>query len=107
VAALQDVAHTDMAKAHNDTWLAWLSDEFSRLGLEIIPSVANFISVRFGADGPRSAAAVHAFLKDRGILPREIAAYGMGDFLRFTIGQEAENRAVIAALEEFLEKTRA
>jgi len=106
VAALQDIGHTDMARSHNDIWLAWLSDEFSRLGLEIIPSVANFISVRFGADGPRSASEVHTFLKAKGILPREIAAYGMGDFLRFTIGLEHENRAVIAAMEEFMETMR-
>src|SRR5690606_1334616 len=104
IAALRDVAHTDAARTHNDIWLPWLSGELARLGLQVLPSVGNFVSARFPAEGPRSAKEAFAFLKSRGILPRPIATYGMGDFLRFTIGLEDENRAVVAALEEFLKR---
>ncbi len=102
LAALRDVQHTDEARAHNDRWLPWLQDECTRLGLNYIPSVGNFLTIQFEADGPRSADAAQEFLRTKGILPRGIAGYGMPDYLRFTIGLEDENRSVVAALEEFL-----
>ncbi|MDP6345858.1 MAG: histidinol-phosphate transaminase [Alphaproteobacteria bacterium] len=102
VAALLDIAHTDRARAHNDRWLPWLSEEFGKLGLPVIPSVANFVTVRFDPDGPGSADKALAFLNGKGILPRGIAPYGLADHLRFTVGLEEENRAAVAAVAEFL-----
>ena len=43
-----------------------------------------------------------AFLKNKGIIARAVGSYGLGHCLRFTIGKENENRAVIAALTEFM-----
>lgn len=106
LAALQDVAHTDMARAHNDIWLPWLTDRFRALGLGVIPSVANFVTVRFDAVGPASARAVNAYLKERGILPRDIGAYGLGEWLRFTVGLAEENRAAVDAVAECLGRAR-
>ena len=51
------------------------------------------------------AEAADNFLKDRGIIVRRMAAYGLADCLRITIGLEDEMRAAIGALEEFLEQT--
>jgi len=104
VAALQDTAHTGRAREHNDRWLAWLSEQFRNLGLEVLPSVANFVTVRFDSDGPAASGPAHRFLKQRGILPRDITAYGLGDCLRFTVGLEAENRAAVEAVAAFLEQ---
>ncbi len=101
IAALRDHDHASRARAHNARWLPWLTREFTRLGLAPIPSVGNFVTVGFGAEGPRSAAAALAHLNARGILPRAVGAYGLADHLRFTVGLEDENRAVIVALEEF------
>ena len=105
LAALHDVKHTDEARAHNDRWLPWLQDECDRLGLKYIPSVGNFLTIEFDEDGPRSANAAQEFLRTKGILPRAIAGYGLAAHLRFTIGLEEENRAVIEALEAFLSDT--
>ena len=102
LAALHDVGHMDAARAHNDRWLAWWQDECRRLRLQCIPSVANFLTIHFGTEGPHSANAAAEFLRTKGILPRGIGAYGLAAYLRFTIGLEEENRATIAALEEFL-----
>jgi histidinol-phosphate aminotransferase len=87
---------------HNEIWLPRLTAELRALGLEVIPSVGNFISVGFGEDGPRSAAKALAFLNRRGVLPRAIGAYGLGGHLRFTVGLEAENLAVIDGVKAFL-----
>lgn len=102
VAALEDIAHTEASRIHNDIWLPRLSAELAALGLNIIPSVGNFVSVEFGVDGPRSADAALAYLNRKGILPRRIAAYGMAGHLRFSIGLEEENLAVMAAVSDFL-----
>lgn len=102
VAALGDFAHTDAARIHNEIWLPRLSAEITALGLEVIPSVGNFFSVGFPEGGPHSAKEALAFLNRRGILPRGLAAYGLAGHLRFTVGLEAENLAVIDGIRDFL-----
>ena len=101
VAALEDLAFADAARAHNDIWLPWFRGELAALGLETLPSVGNFVLARF-PDGPKNAAAANAHLNADGIIPRMVGAYGLGDWIRFTIGTEAELRAVVASLAAFL-----
>jgi histidinol-phosphate aminotransferase len=104
IAALADHAHTEQARLHNASWLVWFSRQVAGLGLVAAPSVGNFMLVRFPAEPGRDADAAHAFLNARGIIPRKMGAYGLSDSLRFTIGLEAEMRAVVAALGEFIGK---
>ncbi len=102
VAALEDVAHIEKSVAHNARWLPWLSREISALGLDVLPSVANFVAIRF-PDAPGLAAAdADHFLTERGLILRAIKAYGMNEFLRLTIGVEEANELVVAALREFM-----
>lgn len=101
VAALEDAAHTEAARAHNARWLAWFTEQAETLGLTVAPSVGNFVLVRFPTEAGRDADAAHAFLNSRGIIPRKMGGYGLGDSLRITIGLEDEMKAVIAALTEF------
>lgn len=100
LAALADEAWVEKARRHNDYWLPELSRALSALGLTVPPSVGNFILVRFPG-GAEEAAAANEFLTRRGILLRGMAAYGLADSLRATIGTDEENRAVIDALAEF------
>jgi histidinol-phosphate aminotransferase len=102
VAALADMAHTDKARTHNDHWLPWFSEQCRALGLEVPPSVGNFVLVRFPKRPGRDAEAANAFLLKRGIIPRKVAGYGLPDCLRVTIGLEAEMRATVDALRDFL-----
>jgi histidinol-phosphate aminotransferase len=102
VAAMHDVAHIEAAVAHNQTWLAWVTGELQALGLDVTPSVANFVLMHFPAEGAHTAAEADAYLKSRGIILRRVVSYGLPDALRLSIGTEAENRAVIAALGAFL-----
>ena len=102
VAALDDLEHQERARTHNDRWLPWLAQQLSGLGLEVHPSVANFVLISFGNAGGRSAAAASAWLEQRGIIARAMAAYGLPDCLRLSVGLEDENRAAVAALKEFM-----
>ncbi len=101
VAALADIAYTDAARTHNDIWLAWLARELGARGLEVAPSVANFLLVRFPAS-PRDARAADAFLAQRGILLRAMRAYGLDDCLRVSVGTEEECRLLLRGLSEFM-----
>jgi histidinol-phosphate aminotransferase len=103
IAAIEDRAHQDTTIAHNEKWLPWVAAELEKLGLTVTPSVGNFILFHFPASaGAKSAAAADAFLKSKGIILRAVAAYGLPNCLRMTIGTESDNRAVIAALQAFM-----
>ena len=53
IAAIQDSAHVEASRAHNEKWLAWLTTEIRKLGLEVTPSIANFVLIHFPDDqGP-------------------------------------------------------
>jgi histidinol-phosphate aminotransferase len=97
VAALGDVAATDRAREHNDIWLPWLTKALGELGLTVNPSVGNFVLVRFS-----DADAAFAHLQARGIITRKMGGYGLPEWLRITIGTEAEMRAVADAVAGFL-----
>ncbi len=93
--------------AHNERWLPWLSDELRALGLQVLPSVGNFILVRFpGAPGP-TAPEADAALQADGIFVRRMDAYGLSDSLRITIGTEEANRLVVESLARLMDKSRA
>src|SRR3954453_24227918 len=47
VAAVADAAHVEKARQHNEKWLAWVSEQITRLGLKVTPSVGNFILIHF------------------------------------------------------------
>jgi histidinol-phosphate aminotransferase len=102
VAALEDRAHVEFAVAHNEKWLPWVTTEIGKLGLEVTPSIGNFVLIHFPSQKRKDAAAADEFLKSRGIILRRVAAYGLPKCLRMTIGTEDDNRKVVAALASFL-----
>lgn len=101
-AALADGAYMELCKGHNDYWLDWTAAELGKLGLTVIPSVCNFVLVRFPQQDGRDAVAADRYMRSRGIIVRAMGGYGLGDCLRITIGTGEENQAVVATLAEFL-----
>jgi histidinol-phosphate aminotransferase len=91
-----------MARAYNEKWLVWLTDEISKLGLTVTPSVANFLLIHFPPAKGKTAADANAFLMQRGLILRQVAAYHLPDALRMSVGSEEANRLVVASLREFL-----
>jgi histidinol-phosphate aminotransferase len=104
VAALADSEFPARSRAHVERWRPWLAQQIGGLGLEVIPSAANFVLIGFPAAAGRTAAEAEAFLARRGLLLRGVGAYGLPDHLRLTVGREAHNRAVVEALAEFLRR---
>ncbi len=102
VAAIEDRDHAARSRDHNAQWLEWFRQETAALGLDPRPSAGNFVLLRFPGQNGHDAVTALAWLKERGILVRGMAAYGLPDCLRVTIGREAETRAVVAALAEFV-----
>jgi histidinol-phosphate aminotransferase len=104
IAAIGDTAHVEAARAHNDIWLAWLTDEIRKLGLEVTPSAANFVLIHFPNRNGHTAEDADAFLTRRGLILRRLVPYHLPNALRLTVGSEEANRLVVAALAEFLGK---
>ncbi len=101
-ASIEDAGFLSHARAHNETWRAWLTDEIGKLGLKVTPSVANFVLIHFPTEAGRTAADADAFLTARGLVLRAVKNYQLPHALRLTVGTEEANRLVVAALREFL-----
>jgi len=82
----------------NNTQRARLQRELAALGLTVLPSQANFLAVGFSRD----AAPVHQGLLERGVIVRPMKSYELPQFLRVTVGTEAENTRFLSALKEVL-----
>jgi histidinol-phosphate aminotransferase len=102
IAAIQDAAHVQKSVAHNAQWLEWLTSEIGKLGLDVTPSVGNFLLIHFPDAKGRSARDADAFLSARGLILRQVAAYQLPNALRMTVGSEEANRRTVGALAEFI-----
>jgi histidinol-phosphate aminotransferase len=102
IAAIEDTAHQDMSREHNTRWLAWLTEEIGKLGLEVTPSVANFVLVHFPQQKGRGAGEANALLMKRGLVVRQVGAYKLPNALRISVGTEEANRLVVKALADFV-----
>jgi len=104
VAAIADTAHVERSRVHNEKWLAWLTEEITKLGLTVTPSVGNFILIHFPETKGKTAKDADALLTSRGVVMRAVAAYHLPNALRMSIGTEEANRLTVATLAELMGK---
>ncbi|MCK6554597.1 histidinol-phosphate transaminase [Candidatus Binatia bacterium] len=97
LAALDDDAHVERTRACNREGMAYLRRECERIGLETVPSWANFMMVRVG-NGVR----VYDALLRLGVIVRPMGVYGFPEHVRVTVGTAEENARCVAALEQVL-----
>jgi len=97
-AALGDTKFVAKSVKMNRAGMETLERAFKALGLEYIPSYANFVTFRVS-----QAAAVYQKLLRQGVIVRPIAGYGMPEHLRVTIGTRKENARFLGALEAALD----
>ncbi len=97
-AALHDSAHLQKSIEVNRSGMKNLIAAFDQMGIEHIPSAGNFISARM----PRPGADIFSAMLKQGVIVRPIAEYQMPDFIRVTVGTEAENARFVEALKKVL-----
>ena len=97
IAALDDTDFLTASYTLNRAGMTQIVTALERLKLEYIPSYGNFVTFRAG-----DAARVNQQLLRQGVIVRPIAGYGLPEWLRVTIGTEAENARFIEALEKAL-----
>ena len=100
MAAVQDAEHVASSVALNSRMLPWLAGQMEALGYKAYPSQGNFLLVSFP---PHNAEEIRLFLKARGVLVRQMGAYGLADCLRITIGDEEAMQAVVDGVRAFQE----
>ena len=98
---MDDGAFTAKCARENKVGLAHLEAGFRAQGLEIVPSVANFVLVKVG-DGAR----VFGELQKRGVIVRPMRPYGMPEWLRVTVGTTAQNERLLTTLAAVLKAER-
>lgn len=101
VAALEDLEFQERSRTLNEESRTAFTGRVRALGLTVHPSVCNFVLVDFAVTG-RPAEEARQFLKARGILVRQMGAYGLPDCLRITMGLPAEMEEVADALGDWL-----
>jgi histidinol-phosphate aminotransferase len=97
LAALDDDAHVRRTREGNLAGLRLFEQECRARGLEYVPSAANFILIRVG-----NGQGVFEALQRKGVITRPMGGYGLGEWIRISIGTPEENRRCLAALRECL-----
>jgi histidinol-phosphate aminotransferase len=100
LAALGDDEHVERTRRNNHEGMAYLRESLTELGLECVPSWANFILVRVG-----NALRVYDALLRLGVIVRPVPVYGFSEHLRVSIGLRKENERLIRALRQVLADT--
>lgn len=102
IAALEDAEHVARSRAYANASRAFFMTELQALGLNPIPSRANFVAVPVGDDQ-----AVSEALLARGYAVTPLAGWGLPGLIRVSFGSEEQNRGFIAALRDVLAESRA
>ncbi len=98
LAALADTEHIEKTLAVNRTGMAFYEKEFAARGLEFVPSFANFLLVKTG-EGDR----VFRDMLKQGVIIRAMSSYKLPDWVRISIGTEAQNLRCLEVLDSVLE----
>ena len=95
LAGLRDHGHMEETRRVTREGRDFLQAGFLDMGLEFVPSHANFVLVRVG-DGKN----VFDALLRRGIIVRAMGSYGLPEWIRVSVGTMEQNRLFMTALRE-------
>ena len=96
IAALDDEEHVALCRRMNAEGRRFLFDELDSLGMEPVPTQANFILFKYEG----VVEALPEKLLERGIIVRDGLALGYPGHIRMTVGTPAQNRVVVEAIRE-------
>ena len=100
LAGLADEEHQRSTKEMTDKGRAELQKAFADMGLEYVPSYANFVLVKVG-DGD----AVFKELQKRGVIIRAMRGYKLPEWIRVTVGTPEQNAKFLELLPQVLRDT--
>ncbi len=98
LAALKDKKFLSRTKKLTQDGKKFLYSEFSKLGVRYVPSVTNFVLFGVGRDADKICKA----LLKKGIIVRNMKAWGMDTFIRVTVGKEKESKRFIEELKKII-----
>ena len=98
--AIGDQEHIRKAVELNAKGREYLYDAFTKMGLEYVPTQANFILVDISGDSRQ----VFADLQAKGVIIRPGAGLGLPRHIRVTIGTQSQNERFVKAFGEVLGK---
>jgi histidinol-phosphate aminotransferase len=99
IASLEDKAYFQASRARVVEGRARLTSGLVRLGFDVLPSSANFVFARHPGQG---GATLAAGLRQRAVIVRHFAAPRIENYLRITVGTDAQTDRLLAALSEIL-----
>lgn len=102
IAAVRDQKYIAEMRKKNAEERQRLADSLRQKGWDVVPSAANFLLVKFGAQ----VAAMNQFLTEHGLIVRDVSSYGLADYLRITVGTTEENSLLIDAIARFSDGVR-
>jgi histidinol-phosphate aminotransferase len=101
LAALGDTEHARMTIENNRNGAEWLMKKLRELGLDPVPTWANFIFFDAGEQALPLAKRIQA----EGVIVRPMHTWGIPTAVRVTIGMPEQNEMFIAALAKALERS--
>jgi histidinol-phosphate aminotransferase len=95
MAALDDDAHLARSRETVARGIEFFARELPKLGIEVIPSGANFVMMKTGRGRE-----VFLELQKRKVIVRPMDGYGLPEYIRITVGTAEQNKAILAALKD-------
>src|SRR5580700_7856903 len=100
IGALADKEFLHRSLELNARGLRLLTDSFRAMGLEVVPSDANFVMLPL-ASAEEAGALTEALLRE-GVIVRPLGAFGLPQCIRISTGTDAENARCVEAVGEQL-----
>ena len=97
--AVKDQGHVEMVRRETGLARERFTEQLEELGLAPIHSHTNFILCHFGSR--ERAESALAYLRSEGIVIRPVNMYGLHDYLRFSVGTQAQMDRVAQALADW------
>jgi histidinol-phosphate aminotransferase len=97
-AALKDTEFYEKSRTMNSKGKRYLYEELERLELTYYPTQANFICINVERDSKE----LFQKMMDKGVTIRPLSSFGLDQWIRVTVGSEADNKLFIRILENTL-----
>ena len=100
IAALDDKEFLAETLSINQEGMAFLEKEFDKIKIQTVNSNANFITTVWKSE--KYATEITQALLEKGVIVRQLTAFGWPNCIRISIGLMSENQKCIQSLKEIL-----